>query len=126
MRQLESAARVVPQAFVPVETAKSAGLVPVMVMPVMFSVALPELVSVALCAALVAPTVAVKLSGEADDKEATGAADEAMPKLAVTLWGALMVTVVEALFAEATLPVQFTNEKPVLAVAMRLTTVPGA
>jgi hypothetical protein len=97
----------------PVATAKSAALVPVTVMPVMFSVALPELVSVALCAALVAPTVAVKLSGEADDKEATGAADEAMPKLAVTLSGALMVTVVEALFAAATLPVQFVNEKPV-------------
>ena len=126
IRQFAPAASVVPQALLPVAMAKSAALVPVTVMPVILSVALPELVSVALCAALVAPTVAVKLSGEADDKEATGAADEAMPKLAVTLSGALMVTVVEALFAAATLPVQFVNEKPVFGVAVRLTTVPGA
>ena len=125
MRQLEPAASVVPQAFAPVETAKSAGLVPVMVMPGMFSVALPEFVSVALCAALVVPTVAVKVGGERADNEATGAATTA-PKLAVTLCGALMVMVVASLLAEATLPVQFVNENPVLAVAVRLTTVPGA
>jgi hypothetical protein len=109
MRQFAPAARVDPQALLPVETAKSVGLVPVMVMPVMFSVALPEFVSVALCAALVVPTVAVKLSGESDDNEATGAAAATVPKLAVTLWGAFMVRVVDALFADATLPVQFVN-----------------
>ena len=89
------------------------------------SVALPELVSVALCAALMVPETPLNVS-VVGVKTATGAAAATMPKLAVTLSGALMVTVVEALFAEATLPVQFTNEKPVLAVAMRLTTVPGA
>jgi hypothetical protein len=37
-----------------------------------------------------------------------------------------MVTVVDALLALATLPVQFVKEKPAFAVAVRLTTVPGA
>jgi branched-subunit amino acid transport protein len=96
-----------------------------MEMAEMFSVALPEFVSVAPCAALVVPKVAVKVGGERADNEATGAATAA-PKLAVTLSGALMVTVVASLLAEATLPVQFVNENPVLAVAVRLTTVPGA
>ena len=47
MEQLAPAASVVPQAFAPVEIAKSVGLVPVMLMPVMFSVAVPVLDSVA-------------------------------------------------------------------------------
>ena len=37
-----------------------------------------------------------------------------------------MVTVVDALLELATLPVQFTNEKPLFGVAVRLTTVPVA
>ena len=45
-------------------------------------------------------------------------------KFAVTDLGALMVTVVEALLAWATLPVQLEKAKPVFAV--RFTNVPGA
>ena len=94
-------------------------------MPVMVRTALPEFVSVALCAALVVPAPAVKVSVDREENEATGAATTVAAKFAVTLCGALMVTVVEALFAEATLPVQLLNEKPALGVAVRLTTVPG-
>ena len=47
-------------------------------------------------------------------------------RLAVTDWGALMVTVVEALLALATLPVQLEKAKPVFAVAVRFTNVPVA
>jgi hypothetical protein len=47
MEQLELAASVVPQALVPVVIAKSLGLVPVIVMPEMFSVAVPVFASVA-------------------------------------------------------------------------------
>src|ERR1700721_508901 len=43
MVQLEAAATVVPQALVPVEMAKSAGLVPTMLMPMILSGALPVL-----------------------------------------------------------------------------------
>ena len=62
MEQLELAASVVPHALVPVAMAKSVGLVPVMVMPVMFSVAVPVFESVATCEALVVPVVPVKAS----------------------------------------------------------------
>ena len=47
-------------------------------------------------------------------------------KFAVTELGALMVTVVEALLALATLPVQLEKAKPVFAVAVRFTNVPLA
>ena len=47
-------------------------------------------------------------------------------KFAVTDSGALMVTVVEALLALATLPVQLEKAKPVFAVAVRFTNVPAA
>ena len=47
-------------------------------------------------------------------------------RLAVTDLGALMVTVVEALLALATLPVQLEKAKPVFAVAVRFTNVPLA
>jgi hypothetical protein len=62
MEQLELAANDVPQAFVPVVIAKSPGLVPVMVMPVMVSAALPLLASVATCAPLAVPVVEVNVS----------------------------------------------------------------
>jgi hypothetical protein len=62
MEQLELAASVVPQALVPVAIAKSLGLVPASVMPVMFSVAVPVLDSVATCDALVVPVVDAKVS----------------------------------------------------------------
>ena len=45
-------------------------------------------------------------------------------KLAVTVCGALIVTVVEALFALAALPVQFAKVYPVFAVAVIGTTEP--
>jgi hypothetical protein len=96
-----------------------------MVMPLIDKVALPEFVSVALCAALVVPTVAVNVGGERDDNVATGAATTVAPKFAVTLSGAFMVTVVAALPALATLPAQFKNEKPELGVAERFTTEPS-
>jgi hypothetical protein len=47
MEQLVPTASVVPQAFAPVVMVKSVGLVPVMLMPVMFSVAVPVFVIVA-------------------------------------------------------------------------------
>ena len=55
MRQVEPAARVVPQAFGPVAREKSEGLAPPSVMAMPVSGALPELVSVAVCAAEVEP-----------------------------------------------------------------------
>src|SRR3984885_9349478 len=72
MEQLASATSVVPQALVPVEMVKSPGFVPAIVMPVMLSVALPVLESVAVCAAVVAPETAVKVS-VAGVSETTGA-----------------------------------------------------
>ena len=105
MEQLEPAESDAPQEFVPVAMAKSVGLTPPMVMPLMMRDALPVLESVAAKAAEVVPTVVFeKVSGVS---EAMGAA--AAEKLAVTLCGALMVTVVEALLALATLPVQLVN-----------------
>jgi hypothetical protein len=71
MEQLELAANEVPQTLVPVAIAKADGLVPVMVMPLMVSVAVPVFDSVATCAALVAPVTAVKVS-DAGVREATG------------------------------------------------------
>ena len=62
MKQFASGASVVPQAFAPVPTAKSLGLPPEMVMPLIFNVALPVFESVAVCAAAVAPETAVKVS----------------------------------------------------------------
>jgi hypothetical protein len=47
-------------------------------------------------------------------------------KFAVTDSGALMVAVVEALLALATLPVQLEKAKPVFAVAVRFTNVSAA
>ena len=67
------AASVVPQAFVPVVTAKSAGFVPPIAMLLMVSVALPVLLRVAASAEDVVSTV---VPGKARDpvNEATGAA----------------------------------------------------
>jgi hypothetical protein len=62
MEQLELAGNDVPQAFEPVVIAKSPGLVPVMVMPVMVSAALPLLASAATWAPLAVPTVEVNVS----------------------------------------------------------------
>jgi hypothetical protein len=56
----------------PVVIAKSDGLLPAMVMPLMFSVALPLLERVAACEALVVPETAVKVS-VAGVSEAMGA-----------------------------------------------------
>jgi hypothetical protein len=70
--QLEPAASVAPQAFAPVESAKSLGLVPVMVGTMLFSVAVPVFESVAANADEVVPlSVLGKVTGELSD--ATGA-----------------------------------------------------
>ena len=54
-------------------SANELALVPVMPMPVMLSAALPVLVRVAVCAALVDPLAAVKVNGPAGVSAATGA-----------------------------------------------------
>jgi hypothetical protein len=102
MKQLEPAARVAPQALVPVESAKSLGLAPVMLGTMLFSGALPVLDNVADSAAEVVPaSVFGKVSGELS--EATGA--EPFP-VRDAVWGepeALSATdsVAEKLAAEA-------------------------
>src|ERR1700733_5018577 len=123
MEQLASAARVVPQALAPVVTVKSVGLLPPMAMLPIFNVALPLLESVAASADEVVPTVVLVNESEGVSM-AMGVV--ATMKFAVTVWGALIVMVVEALPAPATLPVQLENLKPELAVAVRSTTVPEA
>jgi hypothetical protein len=62
------------------------------------------LVRVTLCAALVVPTVWLAKDKLVVDRVATGVPGNA--KFAVTLCGAFIVTVVEALLELATLPVQ--------------------
>jgi len=99
MAQFAPAARVVPQVLL---WLKLAAPLPVSEMPEMASAALPVFVSVADCDALVVPAVAVKVS--VGGVRVT-AGRRAM-KFAVTLWGALMVTVVVGLPPLATLPVQ--------------------
>jgi len=71
--QLASAASVVAQAFVPVEIAKSVGLVPPIAMLLMLSVALPEFESVATIADEVVPTIVLGYVSEGVS-EPTGAA----------------------------------------------------
>ena len=107
----------------PVVVAKSGGLVPPIAMLLIFRVALPLLESVAKSADEVVPTVVL---GNESDGVSVAAGAVATMKFAVTLSGALMVTVVEALLALATLPVQLANLNPELAVAVRSTTVPEA
>jgi hypothetical protein len=57
MLQEAPAARVLPHGLLPVVVAKSVGLVPVIVIPVIVNVALPLLVNVTVVAALVVPIV---------------------------------------------------------------------
>jgi hypothetical protein len=59
MVQVAPAANELPQVLV---CAKSVGLAPVMVMPVIESAALPVFISVAVCTAVVDPTVSLKVS----------------------------------------------------------------
>lgn len=73
MEQLAPAASVDPHALAPVATAKSVGLAPAIVIPVMFNVALPVLERVADIAALVVPAVKLPNGIEAGVSEATGA-----------------------------------------------------
>ena len=72
MEQLEPAARDAPQAFAPVEIAKSLGFVPVIVGTMLFSTPLPVFESVAANAAEVLPLV---VFGKGSDgvREAAGA-----------------------------------------------------
>ena len=105
MEQVEPAANEEPQALAPVVTAKSVGFVPAIAMLVIVNVALPVFESVATCAALATLAVEVKLR-DGGVSEATGAVTTTALKLAVTLSGALMVMVVDALPVLATLPVQ--------------------
>jgi hypothetical protein len=99
MAQFAPGARVLPQVLV---WPKLAAPLPVSEMPEIASAALPVFVSVADCAALVAPVIAVKVS--VGGVRVT--AGRVAIKLAVTVCGALIVTVVEELPALATLPVQ--------------------
>jgi len=69
MVQLDPASSVLPQVEV---WTKSDGLLPAMAMPLIFNVALPVFESVPICAALVVPETAVKVS-EAGVSEAIGA-----------------------------------------------------
>ena len=81
--QLDSAARELPQVVV---SAKSVGLAPVMEMLLMASAALPVLVSVAACAALVVPVFAVNVS-EPGVSETAGAGGTVPVPLSSTVWG---------------------------------------
>jgi hypothetical protein len=101
MVQLAAAARDSPHVFV---WLKLLEFVPVMAMPLILSEAWPVLLSVTVCAPLVAPFTAEKLS-DVGVSETTGAGTTA-EKFAVTDSAALMVMVVEALDVLATLPVQ--------------------
>ena len=101
MEQLEPAASVAPQAFVPVESAKSLGLVPVMVGTMLFKGAVPEFESVAASAEEVEPeSVLGKASGELS--EAPGAVP--VP-VRVEVWGELL-----ALSATESVAVKLTAE----------------
>ena len=71
MEQLEPAASEAPQAFVPVETAKSDGFVPAMLMLLIDSSAVPVLESVAARAEEVVPTVVLG-NGSVGVRETTG------------------------------------------------------
>ena len=75
MEQLVPPASEVPHVLVCV---KSLGLVPAMVMPLIASVALPVLLSVAVCTAVVAPMTAVKVS-DAGVSVAIGAGGGTVP-----------------------------------------------
>ena|ERR1700677_264356 len=77
MVQLAPAARLVPQVLV---SAKSVGLVPTMPMLLMVSIALPVLVKAAVCAALVAPLTAVKLSDAGVSEAAAAGAAVPVPE----------------------------------------------
>jgi len=100
--QLPPAASDVPQVL---DWEKSLEFAPPIEMPLIGSGALPVLLRVIVCAALLVPDTAVKLS-DAGVRVATGAATTAVEKSAITLSGALMVIVVDALLLFATLPVQ--------------------
>jgi hypothetical protein len=93
MKQLDPAARVEPQAFDPVVSAKSLGLVPVMLGTMLFKSAVPVLESVAARAVdVVSAAVLGKLSVEVS--EATGAAPaEIVIELLVTLASPVTVAV---------------------------------
>ena len=74
-------------------------------------------------------TVAVKVTDSPNVegfKDDTSTVVVSALKFAVTVSGALMVTVVEALLAFATLPVHLPNVKPGFAVATSDTMVPAA
>jgi hypothetical protein len=118
--QLAPAARLVPQVFV---CAKADGLVPARAIEVIVSAAVPVFCSCTICAALGVPATAVKLSeAGVSETDATGVA----MKFAVTVCGAVSVTVVAALALAATGPVQLVKVKPAFGVAATFTTVPAA
>jgi len=116
--QFAPAANEFPQLLV---CAKLLAPVPVNVMPEMVSAPVPVLVSVATCAVLVVPVIVLKVSVGGVRVTAGVRA----VKFAVALCGALIVIMVEALFALATLPVQLLKAKPAFGMAVRLTTVPA-
>jgi len=73
--QLAPADSVLPQPLLAI--AKSPGLVPPSVTPVMFTLRLPVFVSVAICGSLVAPTVVEKLSGPGGESVTVGTVEAA-------------------------------------------------
>jgi len=106
MEQLALAASVDPQAFAPVAIAKSVGLAPTIVIPVMLRAAFPVLDNVADIAALVLPAVKLPNGTVAGVSAAIGAGGVVPVPVSVELCGepaALSATerVAEKLAAEA-------------------------
>jgi hypothetical protein len=92
--QLEFSARELPQVLV---SANALALVPVMLMLVMLRVALPVLLRVSICAALVEPLAMVKVNGPGGVSEATGAVTTAA--VTVTVLAPVAELKVDELFA---------------------------
>jgi len=105
MVQVEFAARGLAPMQLSLST-KFAAPVPVTAIAVMARGVVPEFFRITFCAALVVPSVWLPKFNCMGVTVITGEAEE---KFAVTLCAAFMVTVVEALLALATLPVQLLN-----------------
>jgi len=123
IEQAEDAARFVPQAEV---SAKSVGLAPVMVMPLMFSVALPGFESVRVCDVAVEPTVVLGKLRLAGERTACGAVGAVPVPISVTVSGdpvALSTTLITALKLVADAGVKVTEIVQVPEAASVLTQV---
>ena len=106
MKQLEPAATTASQAFVPVLMAKSAGLAPAMLTPLIFSAALPVLERVTASVPLVVPIVWLVNATGLGVSDAAGAAAAVPVPVRVAVCGELAAlsateSVAEKLVAEA-------------------------